>query len=374
MTTQLTLFGGDAQLPDHLKDWGIEDNVVVRDQIPQLSFRGKVWRLMLKGKEEVQNGPDGEPAGAVQVIILDYNKARSRAYYEGDFEEGKNRAPSCWSNDGKTPDASIEEPQALTCDSCPQSVKGSKIVNGKESVACSQYKRAVVVPAVNPSFEPLLLKIPQTSIWDKDNAENEAKQWYAFDQYMDMLKRHGIMHTGKVITRMKFDSRMAYPKILFHPDGMLPPELKPAVLAQCAKKEVLAALLNAMPDIGGKPADAAPAPAEYAEPAAVAQTAPASAPPQQMPQPVAPAPAAPAAAPARTPRPRPAPKAATPPPAAPAAAPDEEGLAVGGFGAPAAPAAAPAPVTTTTPVSAATPTAKNGLASLLAGWDDQKKE
>ena len=376
MTTQLQLFGGDAQLPDYLKDWGAEDNVIVREQIPQISFRGKVWRLIVQGKEEVVKNPvDGEPVGAIQVVILDYNKARSRAYYEGDFEEGKNRAPVCWSNDGKVPDANVPDKQSVTCDGCEWSKKGSKIANGKEVTACSQYKRAVVVPATNPDFMPLLLKIPQTSIWDKDNAENEAKNLYAFDQYMDMLKRHGIMHTGKVVTRIKFDHRQAYPKLLFKADCPLPAELKPSILAQIAKKDELTALLNTMPDLSGGGASAAPAPEEFAEPVAAAVTAAPTAP-------VAPA------APAKATRPRPAktPQAPAvlapppaPPPEPPAALVDEDGLPIGGFGAAvavapavAAPAATRAPVSAATPVSKAPTGSTPGLANLLAGWGGAK--
>lgn len=51
----------------------------------------------------------------VNLVVLDHNKGRSRAYYEGAFEKGKNSAPRCTSADGVTPDADIKEPCAATC-------------------------------------------------------------------------------------------------------------------------------------------------------------------------------------------------------------------------------------------------------------------
>lgn len=197
--------------------FGDTTNIAKRDLVPSLTFRGKVWRITVAGEtHDLMNGEDPRPS--IDVIVLAQLPRRSRSFYEGTFVEGENKAPRCWSTDGVVPDTEVSEPIAKTCASCPNSVKGSKITdNGKQVSACSQFRRLVVIPANDLGFEPLLLRIPQTSIWDKDNAENEQKGFYAWDQYVDMLRTRNVNHTAQVVTRLRFDKRMAYPKILFGP-------------------------------------------------------------------------------------------------------------------------------------------------------------
>lgn len=211
-------------VPAHIAKFLNEhSNIDPKDTVPQLSFRGKVWRIVLDG-EETTVTKDEEPISTVRVVVLDHNKARSRSFYEGAYEEGKAQMPRCWSSDGVAPDESVKEPIATACSKCPNAVKGSKIsANGKEMTACSQYKRVAVIPHNDLTFSPLLLRIPQTSMWDKNNDENEAKGWYAWDQYLDMLRTRGAVHTSIVITKIKFDSRTAYPKLLFAAHDYLAP-------------------------------------------------------------------------------------------------------------------------------------------------------
>lgn len=235
MSTEMIPFnatgGGLNTIPAHVAALFSEDeaNLTARVTIDQLSYRGKIWRLVVDGKEHamLKNDPDsGEqvPVPLVNVIVLDYNKKRSRSYYPGAFEEGKNAAPVCYSADGVTPDDSVAEKQSPTCAACPMSQKGSKITDdGKQSVACSQFKRLAIIP-VGPkagTHPVMLLRLAQTSMWDKDNKENETKGWFAWDQYMDMLRANQARHTANVATKIKFDTRFAYPKLLFSADRWL---------------------------------------------------------------------------------------------------------------------------------------------------------
>ena len=221
MTTQIVSFYQSKNIPAHIQqaiEEGVE-NIAPKLNVPQLSFRGKVWRTVIDGEETPLMNAEDEPVSTVHVVVLDHNKARSRSYYEGAYEEGKAQAPACWSSDGDYPDASVKQPQAKSCASCPQSVKGSKITpQGKEVTACSVFKRIAIVPLSNLGTEhtvPLLLRLAQTSMWDKNNEENEAKGYYAWDQYLDELRKRGATHTGYVATKVRFDSRVAYPKLLF---------------------------------------------------------------------------------------------------------------------------------------------------------------
>ena len=221
----------NVAVPAHIQKF-LNDNANIdpKETVPQLSFRGKVWRIVLNGEENVVQR-EGEPVSIVRVIVLDHNKARSRSYYEGAYEEGKAQMPACWSSDGVAPDASVKEPQSKSCASCPMAAKGSKITpNGKEVTACSTYKRVAVIPSNDLKFPPLLLRIPQTSMWDKNNEENEAKGWFAWDQYIDMLRKRGVQHTAVVVTKIKFDSRTAYPKLLFSAHDFVTGEDMPEVM------------------------------------------------------------------------------------------------------------------------------------------------
>lgn len=231
MSTIIPFSQNDNTLPAHLADlFGDSGNIAARLTINQLSYRGKVWRRIVDGEETqlTRKSPEGdtEPVPIVSLIVLDHNKGRSRAYYPGNFEEGKNASPTCYSGDGVAPDGGVKEPCAKTCATCPNSVKGSKITeSGKQSTACAPFKRIAIVPvAAVAKHPPMLLRLAQTSVWDKDNGENEAKGWYAWDQYLDMLRARGAKHTAAVETKVKFDLRMAYPKLLFSASRWLNPE------------------------------------------------------------------------------------------------------------------------------------------------------
>jgi hypothetical protein len=246
MATQVVPFNASKQLPAHIAKF-VEDNSNIdpRNNVPQLSFRGKVWRTVIEGEEKPLMNKDDEPVSTVHVVVLDHNKARSRAFYEGAYEEGKAQAPACWSTDGEVPDDSVKEPVADACAKCPNSVKGSKITpNGKETTACGVFKRIAIVPLSDLESTPLLLRLAQTSMWDGKNEENEAKGYYAWDQYIDMLRARGATHTGVVATKVRFDSRAAYPKLLFAASRWLADE-ELEIVAPLFKDERVGNLLKA---------------------------------------------------------------------------------------------------------------------------------
>jgi hypothetical protein len=103
------------------------------------------------------------------------------------------------------------------------SAKGSKKTDaGKDTTACSQYQLIALVPAKDPNFEPLRLKLPITSVYDGQNPQNDAENWYAFSNYTTWLRANGIRHTAEVITKIKFDKGANYPKLLFFKDAWTP--------------------------------------------------------------------------------------------------------------------------------------------------------
>lgn len=159
-----------------------DSNIISAAPLPTLSFRGKAWRISVDGQETLITNKEGDPSSSVTVIILDQLKKRSRVFYEGQYVTGENKPPRCSSIDGVTPDADIENPCSATCAMCPNAAKGSKVTPaGKADTACSVLKRLALIPAARPQFSALLCRLPRTSLWDKDNKENEAKGWYVWD-------------------------------------------------------------------------------------------------------------------------------------------------------------------------------------------------
>ena len=288
---------------------------------------------------------------SVRVIVLKLNSDRSRAYFEGAYEEGKSQTPICWSNDGKVPDESIAQPQSASCAACKQAAKGSKISDsGKAMAACGTFRRVAVVPTANLDHEPLLLKIPQTSIWDKDNAENEKVGFYAFDQYLDYLRRNGVSHTAAVMTKIKFDPRPSYPKLLFGVDNWVPTNLHAKVKGLIDDPRIDTLINSTAFDVAVR---AEPAAAADDEPV-LATTPPKAAAAPKVEKAVPPPPARRAAPPA--------PKKAAPPPA------DDEAVMPGkGGNGKAGPVTVDADTGEITPVAPAAD--KAGLNTLLSGWD-----
>lgn len=141
--------------------FGDSANITPKFSINQLSYRSKTWRGVIDGEETplTRTTADGdiEPIPIVNLVVLDYNKSRSRAFYEGAFDEGKNSAPRCYSGDGVTPDRSVKQPCAPTCATCANSVKGTKITeNGKQSTLCSPFKRVAVIPSAGIGTHPAM--------------------------------------------------------------------------------------------------------------------------------------------------------------------------------------------------------------------------
>lgn len=190
--------------------------------VPSMSFRGKIWRILISGEETILTNADGDAVATAEVVMLKGNPNRSKAYYaDKKYVEGEDAAPVCASRDGIAPDDGVEQPQCTTCAACPNNVWGSRISEaGKKVKACSDSKRIAIVPAGDLGFTPLKLNVPATSLTDKDNKENEAKGWYALSEYAKMLEQRGVP-VEAVVTKIGFDSRTSYPKLLFKAIGYL---------------------------------------------------------------------------------------------------------------------------------------------------------
>lgn len=268
----LTVFGG--QLPAHIaamQEQHGADDITARNTVPSLLVTGKTWTMNVDGQKtqlKVKNSEGDEvPASVMRVVIVGHNADRGRTYFEGAYDPAQEAMPRCRSRDGKTPDADVsdEDKQNATCNGCPMSIKGSRQTDaGKPTTACSQH-RLIAVASLNRLGSPLRLKLAMTSNYDKQSPHHARERWFAFQQYKDFLIANGVRKTSLVLTKMKFDTDAAYPKVLFQAERFLT-EAEATAALEASSSEAVAALLT-----GGYDVAPAQVPAKAAIPAATAQ-------------------------------------------------------------------------------------------------------
>jgi hypothetical protein len=169
----------------------------------RISTKGGVFRLIAGGKE-VAAIDDRH----LDVVIVNAAPKVSRTFYAGPFVEGQASAPDCWSADGDKPDGSIESPQASTCATCPQNIKGS---GQGDSRACRFSQRLAVVLANDIEGDVMQLTLAATSIFGKEDGDKRPLQAYA--RYLAAQSISPEM----LVTRLKFDTKAAVPKLFFQP-------------------------------------------------------------------------------------------------------------------------------------------------------------
>ena len=169
----------------------------------RISIKGGVFRLMADGKE-ITSIDDRH----LDVVIVNAASKISRTYYEGTYEEGVSKAPDCWSANGDKPDATADNPQASDCASCPMNVKGS---GQGESKACRFSQRLAVVLANDIGGDVMQLTLAATSIFGKEEGDKRPLQAYA--RYLAAQN----ISPETLVTRLRFDTKAAVPKLFFQP-------------------------------------------------------------------------------------------------------------------------------------------------------------
>lgn len=206
--SEMTLFSkGGNTLPAHLKN--LELDATTKALMggsgsgggKRISIRGNVFRMMVDGKEIAQNEDR-----AMNIIIAAANANVSRTFYAGTYQEGQAMAPTCWSNDGVTPDIKAEQPQASKCASCAQNIKGS---GQGDSRACRFSQRLAVLLENDIRGDIYQLTLPAQSIFGA--AENGKMP---LQSYAKFLGSHGLPVTA-VVTEMRFDTASATPRLTF---------------------------------------------------------------------------------------------------------------------------------------------------------------
>lgn len=272
------------QLPANLQSiWGdttgTEDDLSggVISGFPTISYRGKVWRIRKGGEETNYVDDNGDAVQSIEVVLVKSHPKPSKIFYDKPFEEGDISAPRCWSANGETPDSGVKDPIAHSCAGCPNNVWGSKInqETGAKGRACADARRIAAITLADLSTKgtdatKCLLRVPPSSLNPlKDYAEK-------------VLKPKGIPYFA-VVTRIGFDTAVAYPKMTFRATRFLNEDEARAVL-EIRDSDDVKHILNESTEFAGA-AEAAGAQADAIQghmPASM-QTAAATAEPAQQP-------------------------------------------------------------------------------------------
>lgn len=176
-----------------------------------ISYRGKTWRIRKSGEEQPYLDQNGDAVQSIEVVLVKSIEQLSKIHYDKRYSEGDESQPRCWSANGIKPDQSVQNPIHSNCAACPNNVWGSRITeDGKKARACSDVRRMAVVfkhhlEEAAAGFEPppvMLLRVPPASL-------NPLK-----DFVEKMLLPKGIPPFC-IVTRVGFDTSVAYPKLTF---------------------------------------------------------------------------------------------------------------------------------------------------------------
>lgn len=206
--SEMTLFSkGGNTLPAHLRNLELDETTKALmgsggASGKRISIKGGVFRMIVDGKEIAQNEDR-----AMNIVIVAANANVSRSYYEDTYVEGQVLAPTCWSNDGISPDAKVSEPQSGKCASCPQNIAGS--AESGKGRACRFSQRLAVTLENDLKGDVYQLTLPAQSIFG--NVENGKMPLQAYAKF---LGSHGLPITA-IVTEMRFDTASATPKLTF---------------------------------------------------------------------------------------------------------------------------------------------------------------
>jgi hypothetical protein len=298
----------------------------------RISIKGGVFRLFSGGKEITAIDDR-----FLDVVIVNAAPKVSRTFYGVKYVEGQTAPPTCWSANGDKPEPAVKAPCAPTCAACPNNEKGS---GQGDSRACQFNQRIAVVLANNLEGDVLQLTLPAQSIFGKGEGDNRPLQEYA-----RFYAAQGIS-VSKFVTRLRFDTTAAVPKLFFKAMRWLDDEEYAITTEQGNTPEAIKAVtLTVSQTDGVAPAASTPAPL------GIPGTPPKAAKPAPAPAPV----------PEVDDEPPPPPKATK---AAKPAKPAPKEYDNGGAEEPVEPevkkAAKPAPVP-----------ASGGLNDVLSAWDDE---
>lgn len=196
--------------------FAIKSDLVTASGFPVISIKGKEFARVEGGERNLIIDPATEEvATKLELVVVNYNAAVSKVYYEKGYVEGSADKPTCYSETGTKPEADAERPQAKSCATCKHNQWGSRITeSGAKAKSCQDTRRLAVTTGDNFD-DPMLLRVPATSI----------KNLGAYQKTL-FQRDYAIQ---EVVTRVGFQAGEAYPQLTFKAVGLLDDESLDAV-------------------------------------------------------------------------------------------------------------------------------------------------
>jgi len=142
----------DHQLPAYIQNRAFSDFTdYASDGLgsampPHVSIQGNLFTLVDATGQEYQ------PMPTMDCVIVDRSNFACKMYYGGKaYVPGSDDPPVCWSTNGIGPSKEAAQPQARTCQECPNNVRGSATskISGAAIKACrDEYHMAILPPSI----------------------------------------------------------------------------------------------------------------------------------------------------------------------------------------------------------------------------------
>lgn len=196
---------------------------------PVVSIKGKVFHIQRGDERTLVTKPgEDDPASSIEVVIVKANPNNSKVFYASGFQEGEKAKPTCYSNDGVSPAADAQEPQAKKCATCAHNQWGARITaDGRKAKACADSRR-IAIATVDCPNDPMLVRVPAASL--KNLVE-----------YGKMLQARGLPPQA-VVTKIGFDYAVAHPALTFKPVGLINDQETLAAVKKAGEGEIAAAI------------------------------------------------------------------------------------------------------------------------------------
>ena len=206
--SQVIPFESSSALAKYSQVLGLEKLGGISGGYPIISIKGKVFTKVTGDDREIIKKPgEDDPAASIDVVILKQNPELSKVFYQGTYSEGSDEKPTCYSNNGITPEADAEAPQSSKCATCVHNQWGSRITdNGGKGKACADSRRIAVAP-IGMFNDPMLIRVPAASL-------------KTLNQYGDSLVKRQVPYQ-LVATKIGFDYNVAHPALTFKALGMV---------------------------------------------------------------------------------------------------------------------------------------------------------
>ena len=173
---------------------------------PHISIRGNEFTLVDSASEEITI-----ETKYLDCAIIDMGDVMAKLYYGNEWTPDSKDPPICWSANGIGPSKEAMQPQAPTCQQCPNNIRGSAVskLSGASIKACRDEKWLAVII---DGYKDAIFQFRVTP--------GSFKNWSA---YSEKFKKQPF-DIRDVITRMQFE-KDKNGVVTFTPANWLTPDM-----------------------------------------------------------------------------------------------------------------------------------------------------